>query len=582
MISIDLDPTTGLPRTLNTSPFSLEDHPVGNNGKKLKVAVVGAGFSGIIAAIRLDQRLKDKVDLDLFEKNYSVGGTWYENSYPGLACDIPAHVYSLTFEPKFDWSHFYAAGPEILSYLQDVAKKYKLDRFLRYGHLLTAAHWDDESKQWSLSFDLLDEAGKKTGEKTVVADVVIQSLGGLARWDWPEIPGLMDFKGKKLHSAAYKEGPEEQKDKTVAVIGSGSSSIQIVPTLQKCAKQVDNYVRGSAWIAEPFASTELLKRNPDASNYKFTEEEKKHFAEDPEDYLRFRKSMEHELNNVHGVTLQGSALQVGAVKAFRELMERKLASKPKIAKSLIPNFAVGCRRLTPGPGYLEALVADNVDFVSCGIKRVTETGIEDNEGNHREYDTIVCATGFDTSYRPRVPIVGKNGTNVQDLWNDLPTHYLSMFIGPDHPNYFVINGPNSSLGSGSLLILFEKEVDYLCQVIDKMATEQYRTVAVKQEAVDDWMQYVTAYFPGTVFGTKCRSWYKKGLEEGPVVALWPGSVGSALEVLAKPRWEDFTYESASPQKNRFGWVGNGWSKIETEGKDTSYYLDNIDYPPVPQ
>ncbi|GAA5875960.1 hypothetical protein JCM8547_000664 [Rhodosporidiobolus lusitaniae] len=581
LISIDLDPLTGLPRNLDTTPFVLEDHPVGQDGRKLKIAMVGAGFSGIIAAIRIDQRLKN-IDFDLYEKNYTVGGTWFENAYPGLACDIPAHVYSLTFEPKHDWTNFYASGPEILSYLQHVAQKYKLERFLRYGHRLTGAKWNDATSQWHLAFDLVDEKGEKTGEVEQVADVVIQGLGGLARWDWPSIPGLHDFKGKKLHSASYPDGPEAEKGKNVAVIGSGSSSIQIVPALQPHAKHLDNYVRGSAWIAEPFASSELIKRSPNASNYTFTEEEKKLFATDPKAYLEFRKTMEKEINGVHGVTILNSALQVGAVQAFRELMEKKLKTRPEIAKSLIPNFAVGCRRLTPGPGYLEALVQDNVGFVSDGIEKITETGILSKDGTHREYDTIVCATGFDTSYKPRIPIIGKNGSNVQDLWDDVPTHYLSMLIGPDHPNYFVINGPNSSLGSGSLLILFEKEVDYIVQVIEKMQREQYKTVAAKQGAVDDWMEYVTAYFPRTVFGTKCRSWYKKGLEEGPVVALWPGSVGQAIEVLKNPRFEDFEFTSASPQKNRFGWVGNGWSQIEVEGGDTAYYLDHIDYPPVPQ
>ncbi|GAA6006877.1 hypothetical protein JCM10207_009123 [Rhodosporidiobolus poonsookiae] len=583
MISIDLDPFTGLPRALDPAsvPFKLEEHAAGHSGRKLKVAVVGAGFSGMTAAIRFDQYLSDKIELDLYEKNYSVGGTWYENAYPGLCCDIPAHIYSLTFEPNFDWSHFYAEGPEILKYMQGVAAKYKLDRFLRYGHTLAGAKWNDETSQWHLSFDLVDEAGKKQGEKTVIADVVVQCLGGLARWDWPNIPGIHDFKGKKLHSASYPDQPDAETDKTVAVIGSGSSSVQIVPTLQKYAARVDNYVRGATWIATPFASTELLKRQPDANNYKFTEEEKKRFREDKEGYVEFRKSMEHELNNIHGVTIQGSALQVGAVEAFRQLMEKKLASKPEIAKTLIPTFAVGCRRLTPGPGYLEALVAPNVDFISTGIKRITETGIEANDGTHRDYDTIVCATGFDTSFRPRIPIIGKNGSNVQDLWEDVPTHYLSMFVGPDHPNYFCINGPNSSLGSGSLLILFEKEVDYLTKVIDKMVRENYKTIAVKQGAVADWMEYVHSYFPRTVFGTKCRSWYKKGAEEGPVVALWPGSVGHAMDVLKNPRWEDFEFTSAAPQKNRFGWVGNGWSQNELEGGNTAYYLDNIDYPPVP-
>ncbi|GAA5925144.1 flavin-containing monooxygenase [Sporobolomyces koalae] len=581
-ISIDLDPSTGLPKGINTSEFKLEDYPIDNAHRRLKIAMIGAGFSGIIAGIRIDQRLKN-VDLQIYEKNHQVGGTWFENSYPGLACDIPAHCYSLTFAPNYNWTKFYAPGPEIRQYLEDVAAKYRLDRFIKYLHKLTRAEWNEETAQWSLSFDLMNEAGDKIGEKVETADVVLQGMGGLSRWDWPSIPGIHDFKGKKLHSAAYTEGAEEQKGKTVAVIGSGSSSIQIVPALQPHATRVDNYVRGSTWIAAPFASSQLLARQPNGSNHVFSEEEKKFWSENPEEYHKFRKSMEKELNSVHGVTMKGSELQLGAVEAFRELMVKKLEKKPHIAEKLIPTFPVACRRLTPGPGYLEALVEDNVDFISNPIKRITETGIETADGNHREYDTIVTATGFDTSYRPRIPIIGRNGSNVQDLWGDVPKHYLSMAIGPDHPNFFVINGPNSSLGSGSLLVMFEREVDYVVQCIAKMQRENYKTMAAKQEAVDDFMTYIETYFKKTVYSEKCRSWYKKGLEEGPVVALWPGSCLHAIKTLKYPRWEDFDFTSSSPQQNRFGWLGDGWTLEEKEGGegDTAFYLEGIDVPPVP-
>lgn len=569
------------PNGINGGTFKMEDHPLGQNGRKLRVAMIGSGFSGITAAIRLEQRLPE-VEFDIFEKNHSVGGTWYENAYPGLCCDIPAHCYALTFEPNPRWSHFYAHGPEILKYLQGVAAKYKLERFLRYGHKLTSAVWNEDTAQWHLTFDLVDEKGNKTGAKEVDVDVVIQGMGGLSRWDWPNIPGLQDFEGTKYHSAAYPVGPEAEEGKRVAVIGSGSSAIQIVPALAKHAKQLDNYVRGSTWIATPFASEELVKRKPDAGNVAFTEEEKDRWANDPEEYMAFRKNMERELNSVHAVTLQGSELQTGAMQMFRELMEKKLAKKPHIAKALIPSFAVGCRRLTPGPGYLEALCEDHVDFIPAPIERITATGIQCTDGTSREYNTIVCATGFDTSYRPRIPIIGRNGNNLQDLWDaPAPPHYLSMLAGPGHPNFFIVNGPNSALGSGSLLVLFEREVDYIVSCIDKMLRENYRTMSAKQSAVNDWMEYVGAYFPNTVFGTKCRSWYKKGLEEGPVIALWPGSCLHAIETLRHPRWEDFDYTSAGPQKNRFSWVGNGWSPVEAAGGDTAYYLDEIDYPPVP-
>ncbi|GAA6060117.1 hypothetical protein JCM10212_003525 [Sporobolomyces blumeae] len=582
-VQLDFDPLTGLPRGLNTTPFKLEDYPIDDGHRKMKVTMIGAGFSGIIAGIRIDQRLKN-VELTIFEKNDRVGGTWFENTYPGLCCDIPAHCYSLTFAPNYNWSRFYAPGPEIRQYLEDVAAKYRLDRFIRYRHKLTRAEWNEESGQWTLSFDVLGEQGEKVGEKEETADVVIQGMGGLSRWDWPDIEGLNNFKGTKLHSAAYVGGAEEQAGKSVAVIGSGSSSIQIVPALQPHAVRVDNYVRGSTWIAAPFASTQLLKRQPDGSNHVFSEEEKRFWAEHPDEYHKFRQSMEKELNSVHGVTMKGSPLQLGAVEAFRDLMKQKLAKKPHIAEKLIPKFPVACRRLTPGPGYLEALVEDNVDFISDPIKRITETGIETVGGVHREYDTIITATGFDTSYRPRIPIIGRNGSNVQDLWADIPRHYLSMAVGPDHPNFFVVNGPNSSLGSGSLLVLFEREVDYIVECIDKMQRENYKTMSVKQEAVDDFMTYVHTYFQKTVYSEKCRSWYKKGLEEGPVVALWPGSCLHAIKALKHPRWEDYDYTSSSSQGNRFGWLGSGWSAEEMDDSgsgDTAFYLDSIDIPPVP-
>ncbi|KAI5476329.1 flavin-binding monooxygenase [Pseudohyphozyma bogoriensis] len=567
MGSLAIDPTTGAPVGITTSPFELEDYPIDSAHRNLKIAMIGSGFSGIIAGIRIDQRLRN-VDLAIYEKNNSVGGTWLENHYPGLACD-------------HNWSHFYAPGGEILQYLKDVASKYKLERFLRFRHKLVKAQWNDKTSQWHLSFELLNEQGEKIGEKEEVADAVIQGMGGLSRWDWPKIPGLENFKGEKIHSADYQGVAEDQAGKRVAVIGSGSSAIQLVPALQPHAQRVTNY--GSTWIAEPFVSSKLKELQADGNNHKFSEEMKKQFADDKEAYHTFRHTMEAELNSVHGVTIKGSDFQNGAVAEFTKSMHRKLAKKPEILKTLVPTFPVACRRLTPGPGYLEALVEENVDFVPSGISRVTETGIETVDGDKREFDTIVCATGFDTSYRPRIPIIGRNGTNVQDEWADIPTHYLSVAIGADFPNYWVMNGPNSSLGSGSLLVLFEREADYIVSAIAKMQRENIKEMSIKKGAVEDFMEYIASYFPKTVYSQKCRSWYKKGLELGPVVALWPGSCLHAITALKNPRWEDYDYVSSSKQKNRMGWLGNGWSVPEASGTgDSAFYLNEIDHPAIPQ
>ncbi|KAK4704328.1 hypothetical protein P7C70_g1880, partial [Phenoliferia sp. Uapishka_3] len=595
MVSLDIDPVTGAPTGVNRVPFHLEDFPIDNAHRRLKIAMIGAGFSGIIAGVRIPQRLKN-VDLSIFEKNYSV-----REQVPRNCLRHPSPLLHSHFRTKPKLVellclqvYYFAslqntntdptlpkAGSEILQYLKDVSAKYKLDKYLRYGHCLKAANWDEKSGQWTLQFDILNEAGEKVGEKSEVADVVIQGMGGLSRWDWPVIPGLEDFKGTKLHTAAYEGVASDQQDKKVAVIGSGSSAIQIVPTVQPFAKQIDNYVRGSTWIAAPFASKTLLQYQPDGRNYKFTDEDKKLFAEDPVAFAKFRRSMEDELNSVHQVTLKGSPMQVGAVTHFREDMEKKLKTKPEILSTIIPTFPVACRRLTPGPGYLEALVEDNAGFVSSPIKTITATGIETVDGVHREYDTIICATGFDTSYKPRTPIIGRNGVNVQDLWADIPTSYLSIAIGPDHPNYFVVNGPNSSVGSGSLLVMFEREVDYIIAAISKMQRENIKAMSVKQSAVDDFMEFIANYFPKTVYSEKCRSWYKKGMELGPVVALWPGSCLHAITAMKNPRWEDFDYTPVS-QKNRFTWLGNGQTNVEETGEgDRAFYLTDIDIPPVP-
>ncbi|KAK4048940.1 hypothetical protein OIV83_004496 [Microbotryomycetes sp. JL201] len=568
--------------TNGTSSFKVEDFPIDSAHRKMKVAMIGAGFSGIMAGIRIPQRLRN-CDLTIFEKNKDVGGTWFENHYPGLCCDIPAHCYSLTFEPNPNWSKFYAPGPEILKYLQNVSAKYNLHRFLKFRHKLVEAQWNEETSQWHLTFEVTDSNGQVTKVEDSF-DFVIQGMGGLSQWDWPEIPGLQKFKGRLLHTAAYEGTEKDEQDRRVAVIGCGSSAIQVVPTVQPYAKQVDNYVRGKTWIATPFASTELSKRQPDLRNYTFTEEEKQAFAADPEAYHKWRHSLEAELNSVHEVTQKGSALQKMAVEAFKNIMLEKLAAKPEIAKAIIPNFAVACRRLTPGPGYLEALVEPNVGFITDHIAEVTENGIVTVDGTIREYDTIVCATGFDTSYEPRIDIVGRNGTRLSDLWSDVPQHYMSLAAGPDFPNWFIVNGPNSSLGSGSLLVLFERQVDYITEVIAKMQREQLAAISAKADAIKDYMEYIANYFERTVYSEKCRSWYKAGRELGPVIGLWPGSCLHAIKALKHPRWEDFDYQQRG-QPNRFAWLGNGSAEEENgppdSGLDRAFYLNEVDIPPVP-
>ncbi|KAG6881926.1 hypothetical protein C0993_012452, partial [Termitomyces sp. T159_Od127] len=287
-----------------------------DEARPIKVVVIGAGFSGITAGIRFRQRVKN-IDLTVYDSQAGVGGTWHANRYPGLFCDIPSHAYQLTFEDNKEWSAFYAPGPEIRSYLNRVVDKYALRPFIQLRHRITRATYDEGKGKWHLKVrrptrGSLTEAGEHImwdwetdfEEFDDTADIVLASLGGLSRWSWPDIPGLSSFKGKVMHSAdwdvnehGWQGTVKDWGDKRVAVIGVGSSAIQIVPALQPCVKHLSNYVRGRTWLSGTFVRDRLeqLSKGESVSNYYFTEEDKKNF-QDPVFYKDFRWQIECELN----------------------------------------------------------------------------------------------------------------------------------------------------------------------------------------------------------------------------------------------------------------------------------------------
>ncbi|KAI0737191.1 FAD/NAD-P-binding domain-containing protein [Daedaleopsis nitida] len=560
--------------------FSIDEY------RRMKVVVIGAGFSGITAGIRFPQKIPN-LDLVIYEKSGGVGGTWFNNRYPGLACDIPAHCYQLTFEEKRDWSAFYAPGSEIREYLEGIVDKYKLMRYIKLRHEITRAQYDEPSGKWHLRVRRTDRATGQTDEFDDVADVVVTAFGALSRWRMPEIEGIEDYQGVLHHSAGFdpadktwQEVVDGWKDKKVGIIGVGSSALQLVPALQPRVAKVYNYVRGKTWLAVPFASNtfaDLLGRDQArAEDFNFTDEERERFKNDPEFYRKFRFTLETEINSLHSSTLLGTPMQEMGRQLFKENMLKKLAKKPWIAEKLMPEFPVACRRLTPGPGYLEALCEDNVDFVSTPIKRFTKTGIELEDGTHHDLDVVFCATGYDTSFQLPFEVVGRHGISLNQKWNPHPTSYLSVCVD-GFPNMFMSLGPNSAVGSGSLLALIEFEVLYAVQAVAKMQRERLKSIEIKADAVKDYDEYLMS-----VYSEKCRSWYKAGKEEGRIIGLWPGSTLHALRCLQYPRWEDFDYERVDPVANRMYWLGDGqtWNEKTLTG-DRAWYLaeDFIDRPP---
>lgn len=319
------------------------------------------------------------------------------------------------------------------------------------------------------------------------------------------------------------------------------------------------------------------------------ESQKKKFQTDPDAFLKFRSTVEREANSVHAMTLKDSPMQNFVRDDFTAFMKKRLEKKPELFDSLLPGFGVGCRRLTPGPGYLEALVEDNVDFVSTPIRRCLPSGIELSDGKQIELDVLVCATGFQTSAPPPFPVIGKDGQTLSQRFDPYPETYLSMATN-GFPNYFMMLGPNAAIGSGSLTMMIEMEGDYIIKCIRKIQKENIKSMEVKESRVRDFSEYIDAYFKRTVYSEDCNSWYRsKGGRGSRVTGLWPGSTLHAIETFRSPRWEDFEYvyegENDGLEGNRLSWLGNGWSstQIDDDGGDLAFYIqpEFLDVPAVP-
>ncbi|OQV06632.1 hypothetical protein CLAIMM_11174 [Cladophialophora immunda] len=561
-------------------PQEFPDTPI-ENFRPLRVIVIGAGFSGIYMGIRIPEWLRN-IDLTIYEKNPAVGGTWYENRYPGCACDIPAHSYTYTFEPNPTWSTFYAGGPEIQKYLERTCEKYGARRFIKCEHKVFGCHWDKDASKWKLQIEVTS-TGQKFEDK---ADVVISARGAFNEYVWPEITGLESFRGKIVHSAAW-DTKYDYTNKHIGVIGNGSSAIQIVPALQKLDNvRISNFAKGRTWVSPSFGDTATTKLG--LKQLDFKPEDQEAFINDPESFQKFRHVIETEANAVHGITQKGSPLALGAQQACEKLMRDRLIQRPDIAEALIPSFAPGCRRLTPGPGYLEALTEDNVDFIKTPIAEINPQGIKLSNGRQVDLEVLVCATGFRAMAAPPFPVVGTH-TDLASRFKPYPEAYMSTAID-GFPNLFLMLGPNSGVGSGSLTKMIEATGDYIVKCIRKLQRDNISAMSVKPGRIQDWSAFIEAYFPKTVFMDDCKSWYRSDMGTGNrVIGLWPGSTLHAVEALRSPRWEDYDYvydgDKEGKPVNRLNWLGNGWSVMQTDDNcDPGYYVrrEYIDQPSHPR
>ncbi|PNH31320.1 hypothetical protein VD0002_g6237 [Verticillium dahliae] len=403
------------------------------------------------------------------------------------------------------------------------------------------------------------------------ADLVISAKGGLNQIKWPKIKGIEDYQGKLMHSAAWDESVD-LRNKRVGVIGNGSSAIQIVPAIQKLdGIKVWNFARSPTWVSTSFGDLAMTKMGMDPKINIFPEEHKKRVTDDPELFHKLRKTLEEEASKKYRFALRGSEEQAIALEKFTNHMKEQLKGRPDLYEAIIPTFAPGCRRLTPGPGYLEALKEKNVTFTNTPIQQLTSTGLKLQTGEQVDLDAIVCATGFDVQAAPSFPVTGRNGVTLQERWSPHPETYLAIAVD-GFPNFFLIGGPNSGLGSGSLLSVLEGQADYAVKMIRKLQKEDYATCEIRPELVADFSRYIDEYFKQTVYTEDCSSWYRSYDKGDRIVGLWPGSSLHCLEALRAPRWEDFVFESVEPKGNLLRWLGSGTSLTLSDG-DSAWYID---------
>ncbi len=461
------------------------------------VLVVGAGFAGLCAAIKLHQAGED--DVVVVERGPDVGGTWRDNTYPGAACDVASQLYSFSFAPN-DWTRSFSYQPEIQEYLQRVARESGLlDRFV-FDTSVDDLTWDDATQRWHVATSGPD------GDRGYAARVVVSGAGNLSAPKLPGIEGIESFEGELFHSAQWRHDVP-LTGRRIAVIGTGASAIQIVPELQKVAGRLDVYQRTAPHVIPrndrtyPAAERWALRHVPGLQRvYR-------------EAICWARESL------VPGFTV--SKRFAFPVKQVAAANRRIGVSDPELRERVTPTFDIGCKRILISNDWYPALDSDNVELVTDPIARVTPTGIVTADGTEREIDVLVVATGFQTTDQPIARhITGRDGRTLADAWRDGGMSAYKGTTISGFPNLFLVVGPNTALGHSSMVLIIESQVGYAVDAVRTMRRHEYGTVDVRPDDEQRWTSGLRRRLRRTVWNTGgCSSWYLD--EHGHNTLIWP-------------------------------------------------------------
>ncbi|KAF2652581.1 FAD/NAD(P)-binding domain-containing protein, partial [Lophiostoma macrostomum CBS 122681] len=544
--------------------------------------IVGAGIGGTTTALLLSRKVKN-ITIDVFDRfpkivGSTIGGTWAANVYPGVRCDVPSHAYQLSFAPNTQWSEYYPQGAEIQQYYENTVKRFGLfDRF-HLRHEVLGATWDERLNVWSVEVRNLD-----TGHiRTETADFFISSQGRISTPKYLQLEGLYTkFRGEVIHTARWRD-EVDLTGRRVAVIGNGASGQQLIPNILSKVQRIDHYVRTKTWVTATFAK-DLYEASADASGGpKFTNEELDLFKKDPKAYLEFRRQLELTLHRPPGADVLGSEANHSLRDAIIDTMLRRIGGDKDFLARILPDYAPGCKRLTPAPGYLEALVGPKVDYITDRIVRADETGLWTADGVHREVDVIVTATGFETGFTTHFPVLGLGGVDLKEAWSQdgelgYPNTYLGI-MAPNVPNYFTVLQAQGNARGGTVPLQIEIAATFIAKATRKIQSQSYVALHPSAHAATEFNDIVSGYFDDKVTSDKCGSWFKQAPGRSRVLIAWPGSLHHRAGILKDPRWEDFHFvRSPDAKRNRFEYFGNGWTEKEARGdeREITDYLHEV-------
>ncbi|WP_069167955.1 flavin-containing monooxygenase [Nocardia altamirensis] len=489
----------------------------------LDVAVIGGGFAGIGTAIRLRQQGID--DFAIFERGDAIGGTWRDNTYPGAACDIPSRLYSYSFAPNPGWSHTYSGSDEILGYIETMAAEFGLGPHFRFGHNVTGIVFDEPTGRWAISIE-----GRAD---TVHARTVVLASGPLANASFPNIRGIEEYTGHKIHSARW-DHDYDFTGKKVAVVGTGASAVQIIPELVDKAASVKVFQRTPGWVLPRVnrrtnaVTKEIYRRVPAA-----------------EQLARQAWFYGHEsvaLGVVWNTPLTRVVELVGRAQLRRQVKD------PWLRRQLTPDFRAGCKRLLMTDDYYPALQRDNCKLITWPIAKLSEHGIRTAEGIEHQADCIVFATGFDVSKTGTpIPVVGRDGRVLADEWSRGAYAFKSIAVS-GYPNMFLTFGPNSGPGHNSALVYMEAQIDYLVSAIGTILKQDLRMLDVRQDRQERYNAGMQRRLTSTTWNSGCRSWYLT--EDGFNATMYPGFATQYVNQLRTVDLADYTVVASGPSVRR--------------------------------